>query len=249
MMNKKEFEQRILDHLYIVKIIASKLHARIPAGIELDDLVHSGVLGLIDAVKKYDPGKGARFTSYASLRIRGAILDELRSLDWASRSLRHKIKKVENAFKELEIKLGRPPREEEVAQSLGLSLPGFQELLNQSRGVSLGVFNISMEDEAQIPDEKMLIYSARQSASSPPLALEKKEMKELIASLISEIPQKEQLVLNLYYLEDLNLKEVGEILNLTESRISQIRTAAIIRLRGKLTEVARRNKVHAHEVL
>lgn len=248
-MNKQEFEKRVLDNLYIVKIIASKLYARIPSGIELEDLVHTGILGLIDAVRKYDPSKGTRFSTYASLRIKGAILDELRNLDWASRSLRRKIKEVEQAFEALEIKLGRPPREEEVAESLGMSLSTFQKLLNECRGVGIGVFRLSLEDEANISDERMLNYYMDEDRSSPALFLEKNEMKKLIASFINELPQKEKLVLNLYHLEDLNLKEVGKIMALTESRISQIRTAAILRLRGKLADVARKNRVSTREVL
>jgi RNA polymerase sigma factor for flagellar operon FliA len=248
-MNKQEFEKCVLDNLYIVKIIASKLYARIPSGIELEDLVHTGILGLIDAVRKYDPTKGTRFSTYASLRIKGAILDELRNLDWASRSLRRKIKEIEQAFEALEIKLGRPPKEEEVAESLGMPLPAFQKLLNESRGVGIGVFRIALEDETNIPDEKMLNYYMDEDRSSPALFMEKSEMKDLIASFINELPHKEKLVLNLYHLEDLNLKEVGKIMALTESRISQIRTAAILRLRGKLADMARKNGVSTREVL
>lgn len=248
-MIKAEFEKQVLDNLHIVKIIASKLHARIPAGIELDDLVHTGILGLIDAVKKYDPTKGTKFPTYASLRIRGAILDELRNLDWASRSLRQKIKEVENAFEALEIKLGRAPNEDEVAASLNMSLPEFQKFLNESRGVGIGVFRIDSDTEGNIGDEQMVKFFSDDGASSPTLVVEKSEMRTMIAKFLKQLPEKEQLVLNLYYLEDLNLKEVGRILGLTESRISQIRTAAIIRLRSKLAEVAQKNKVEDQQVL
>jgi RNA polymerase sigma factor for flagellar operon FliA len=248
-MKKQEFEKRVLDNLYIVKIIASKLYARIPSGIELEDLEHTGILGLIDAVRKYDPTKGTRFSTYASLRIKGAILDELRNIDWASRSLRCKIKGMEHAFETLEIKLGRPPREEEVAESLHMPLPAFQKLLDDSRGVGIGVFRIAPEDENNIPDEKILNYYLDEDRSSPALFMEKSEMKQLIASFINELPEKEKLVLNLYHLEDLNLREVGKIMALTESRISQIRTAAILRLRGKLADLAAKNGVSTGEVL
>ncbi len=248
-MNKAEFEKQVLDHLYIVKIIASKLHSRLPVGIELEDLVHTGVLGLIDAVKRYDPARGTRFPTYASLRIRGAILDELRNLDWASRSLRHKIKEVENAFKNLEIKLGRQPREEEVAESLNMSPSEFHTLLNESRGVAIGVFRLPTGDEANITDEETISYYTDDQSATPALQMEKNEMKEMIAGFIKGLPPREQLVLSMYYLEDLNLKEVGKILDLTESRISQIRTAAILRLRVKLADVARRNRVRTREVL
>lgn len=241
-MKKEEFEKTVLDNLYIVKIIASKVHARLPFGIELDDLVHTGILGLIDAVKKYDPTKGTRFSTYASLRIKGAILDELRNLDWASRSLRQKIKEIESAFESLEVKMGRPPKEEEVAESLGISLQEFQKLLNESRGVGIGVFRIDIEDEANITDRKVLKYFTDEESFSPDLVMEKEELIKLIASMIDELPEKDRMVLNLYYLDDLNLKEVGKVMDLTESRISQIRTSAILRLRSKLGVLARQKK-------
>lgn len=248
-MNNVDFEQQVLNHLHIVKIIASKLYARLPTGIELEDLVHTGVLGLIDAVGRYDPSKGTRFTTYASLRIRGAILDELRNLDWASRSLRQKIKEMGNVYETMEMKLGRPPNEDEVADNLNMSLPEFHKLLNESRGVGIGVFRIPTRNEANITDEEILSYYLDEHASSPDLMMEKNEMKEMIAGFIKNLPQKEQLVLSMYYLDDLNLKEVGKIMNLTESRISQIRTSAILRLRAKLDLVAEKNKVKTKEVI
>ncbi len=248
-MNQAEFEEQVLNHLHIVKIIASKLYARIPSGIELEDLVHTGVLGLIDAVGRYDPAKGTRFATYASLRIRGAILDELRNLDWASRSLRQKIKEVGNVYEAMEMKLGRPPNEDEVADSLNMSMPEFHKLLSESRGVGIGVFRMPTQDEANITDEVMINYYMDEHSTSPDLMMEKSEMKAMIADFIKELPQKEQLVLSMYYLDDLNLKEVGKIINLTESRISQIRTSAIFRLRAKLAEVAQRNRVQIRELL
>lgn len=248
-MKKEDFEKQVLDNLYIVKIIASKLYARIPSGIELEDLVHSGILGLIDAVRKYDPTKGTRFPTYASLRIRGAILDELRNMDWASRSLRQKIKEVEGAFQALESKLGRAPNEEEVAKSLNMSLMDFHRVLSQSRGVGVGVFRIVADDEGNIADENMLHYYSDSDSVSPVMTFERKEMKKLIASFMDELPKKEKLVLSLYYIDDLNLKEVGKIMDLTESRISQIRTSAILRLRARLSDVAQRNKVGTMEVM
>lgn len=248
-MDQAAFEKQVLDNLKIVKIIASKIHARIPSGIELTDLVHTGVLGLIDAVRRYDPTKGTKFSTYASLRIRGAILDELRNLDWASRSLRQKIKEVENAFETLEMKLARPPKEEEVAKSLHMSIPEFHKLLDESRGVGIGVFRISSEDEANIANGKMLKYYAADNQESPVLVLENEEMKKILAGFIKQLPEKEKVVLNLYYLEDLNLKEIGKIMDLTESRISQIRTAAILRLRGKIIDMAKKHNVTDREII
>lgn len=248
-MEQAEFEARVLENLNIVKIIASKIYSRLPAGIELSDLVHTGILGLIDAVRKYDPTKGTKFSTYASLRIRGAILDELRNLDWASRSLRQKIKEVENAFEILEIQLGRPPKEEEVARSLHMSLQEFQKILDESKGVAIGVFRIAIEDEANISDGKMLKYYADEENTSPVVQMEKEEMKKRLAGFIKTLPEKEKLVLSLYYLEDLNLKEIGKVMDLTESRISQIRSTAVLRLRAKLAELAKKDKVDVQEIL
>lgn len=248
-MERADFEKQVLDNLDIVKIIATKIHARIPYGIELADLVHSGILGLIDAVGKYDVSKGVKFATYASLRIRGAILDELRNLDWASRTLRQKIKDVENAFETLEIELGRPPSEDEVAESLHMSLPEFQKILDESKGVGIGVFRISGEDEANITDGKMIKYYADDESVSPVMMLEKEEMKKMLTAMMKNLPAKEQLVLSLYYIEDLNLKEIGKIMELTESRISQIRSAAVLRLRARLAEMAGRDNVRVREIV
>lgn len=248
-MDRAEFEKQVIDNLNIVKIIASKIYSRIPSGIELEDLVHTGILGLIDAVRKYDPTRGTKFSTYASLRIRGAILDELRNLDWASRSLRQKIKEVENAFEALEIKLGRPPKEEEVANSLNLSIVDFHKLLDESRGVGVGVFRIEAEDEENISDSSVLKYFVDDDNTSPVLVMEKREMKKILAGFMDDLPEKEKLVLSLYYLEDLNLKEIGSIMELTESRISQIRTSAILRLRSKLAEIARKNNVPERDII
>lgn len=248
-MDRAEFERRILDNLNIVRIIASKIHSRIPSGIELDDLIHTGILGLIDAVEKFDPTRGAKFTTYASLRIRGAILDELRNLDWASRSLRHKIKEVESAFEVLEMQLGRPPKEEEVADSLNLSIEEFHRLLDESRGVGVGVFRIELDEESNIADNGLVKYFIDEETGSPVLVMEKNEMRKSLARFIEELPDKEKLVLNLYYIDDLNLKEIGKIMELTESRISQIRTAALLRLRSKMAEIARKYRVTDREIL
>jgi RNA polymerase sigma factor for flagellar operon FliA len=247
--NRTNQERQIIDHLHLVKLIALQFIAKLPPGIELNDLIHNGVIGLIDAVKKYDPGRGIKFATYASLRIRGAILDELRNLDWASRNHRQKIKDVEHAYEALEIKLGRPPKEEEVAESMSLSLEEFYKLLDESKGVGVGVFRYSAEDEGNIADEKTWLFYSDEKSSSPVFQVEKSQMKQMMVKFINELPEKEKMVLNLYYSEELNLKEIGAALDLTESRISQIRTSAIIRLRGKIDSLAQKNKVHQQDVL
>ncbi|MCU0290285.1 MAG: sigma-70 family RNA polymerase sigma factor [Acidobacteria bacterium] len=166
-MKNAEFEKRVLDHLDMVKVIAAKIYARIHWSVDLGDLIHTGILGLIDAAGKYDPGRGVKFSTYASLRIKGAILDELRNLDWASRCQRQKIKAMEHAFEILETQLGRPPHEEEMAQSLDMSLAEFQELRDQSEGNGIGVFRINIDEEADITDNKMLKYYIDETQGSP----------------------------------------------------------------------------------
>ncbi len=247
-MTNVEFEKQVLDHLGIVKIIASRIHTRIHWTVDLPDLVNTGILGLIDAVRKYDPARGVKFSTYASLRIKGAIIDELRNLDWASRRQRQKIKAVESAFETLEAQLGRPAGEEEVAESLNMSLAEFQGLRDEAGDAGIGVFRIDSEDEANISDAKTLKYYIDETRESPDLVMEKEEMKKLLVEFIKALPEKEKLVLSLYYLEDLNLKEIGKIMDLTDSRISQLRTGAILRLRARLAEIALKNKVRARDM-
>lgn len=247
-MTNTEFEKQVLDHLDIVKLIASRIYNRIHWTVDLGDLVHTGILGLIYAARKYDPARGVKFSTYASLRIKGAILDELRNLDWASRRQRQKIKAVENAFETLEAQLGRPAAEEEVAKSLNMSLAEFQDLRDEAGDAGIGVFRIDTDDEANITDSKMLKYYIDETHESPDLVMEKEEMKNLLVGFMKALPEKEKLVLSLYYLEDLNLKEIGKVMDLTDSRISQLRTGAILRLRARLAEVARKNKVPARQM-
>ncbi len=249
-MEKAEFDKKILDNLQLVKIIALKIAVRIPAGIELDDLIHTGILGLIDAINKFDPMKKVKFSTYASLRIRGAILDELRNLDWASRGLRSKIKDIERVYKELEQKLGRPAYDEEVAKEMKMEIGDFYKLLDDSRGVAIGVFRYSQEDELKMVEEdRVLKYFSDEKSNSPTFIVEKEEMKKILAELIDNLPEKEKLVLSLSYIDELNLSEIGEILKLSESRISQIRTSAVLRLRSKIVETATKNGVEMMEVL
>jgi RNA polymerase sigma factor for flagellar operon FliA len=248
-MNSNEYQRMILEYLPTVKIIALKILARLPVGIELNDLIHSGILGLIDAVKRYDPTRGTKFATYASLRIRGAILDELRNLDWASRSLRQRIKEIEHGFVGLEMKLGRAPDEEEMAQELGVSLEEFQQLLHKAKGLGTGLYRYSEIDGNGAVNDRLVSYYSDEDEPAPDLVLAREEMKKILAGFVEELPEKEKLVLNMYYLDDLHLKEIAQVLHLTESRISQIRTAAILRLRGKIARLAAQQRVQDKEVL
>ncbi len=248
-MDRAGLERLIEEHLPMVKIIALKIAARLPRSIDLDDLVHAGVLGLVDAARRFDPGQGVKFASYASPRVRGAILDELRHLDWASRSLRRKIREVENAFGDLERRLGRPPAEEEVAAAAGMALVDFHRLLDDAKGMATGVYRFARLDDAALGDEQRVRYFDDPASQEPALELEREQMKKLLAGLVAALPEKEKLVLHLYYMEDLNLKEIAAVLSLTESRISQIRTSAILRLRGRIAAIARQHAVGDREVL
>ena len=248
-MTESERRRLIEEHLPLVKIIALKIVSRLPAGIELNDLIHSGVIGLIDAASRFDPAKGVKFATYASVRVRGAILDELRDLDWASRSLRQKIKEVEGAMLILEGKLGRPPQEEEVAESLNMDSTEYRHLLDEAKGMQTGVYRIAEGGEGNVGDDQAIAYYADETDRSPVMVLERGEMKRLLARMIDALPERERMVLGLYYQDDLNQKEIAAILGLTESRVSQIRSSAILRLRAKIAGIAGAHRVGNRSVL
>lgn len=230
-------DQLILDHIHLVKIIALKISARLPPHIELDDLIHSGVIGLIDAAGKFNAQKGIKFSTYASLRIRGAIMDDLRHLDWATRTQRQKIKDLERLTIELNNRLGHPPSEEELALEMKIELVELHRLLEESRGIGLGVFRYHEDQEGQIGDERTLLYSSEDKAPDPGQQLMEEELKTVLADMVEQLPHREKMVISLYYQEDLNLKEIGRIMDLTESRISQIRTLALARIRSRLEQM------------
>lgn len=219
----------------LVKFIAQKIAVRLPANIELDDLISAGVIGLMDAIDKYDPARDNKFKTYAEFRIRGAILDELRAQDWIPRSMREKAKNIERAFSRLEQKLGRTATEEEVAKDLGMGLEDFQETLHQCKSISL----LSLDEVGTFAngDRKSLLGILESSKSSNPMfQLASSELRDQLAQAIQELPEKQRMVLSLYYYEDLNLKEIGDVLEVTESRVSQLHTQAVLRLRSKLRD-------------
>jgi len=246
-VTKEELERMVLDNLELVKIIATKIISKLPSGVELEDLVHTGIIGLIEAIHRFEPTKGVKFSTFASLRIRGAILDELRNLDWASRTLRKRIKDVEKVYTELENELGRPPEIEEVAKKMNMNLDDFNRLLENSKGVGIGVFRY-VENENKMSEDKLLKYFDDPNSSSPIFYVEKEELRKRLAEFIEELPDREKLVLSLYYVDNLNLKEIAKVLNLTESRISQIRSSALLRLRSKLKKMAEESNVSEKEI-
>ncbi len=221
----------------LVKYVAGKVAIGMPNNVEFDDLVGFGVFGLFDAIEKFDPGKHVKFKTYAVTRIRGAIFDELRSIDWVPRSVRQKTREVEDTIRRLETSLGRAANDEEIARALGMDLKDFQNLTLRISGTTI----LSLNDVWYTGEDndRMSIVESIESPSSlnPDTIVEKEEVKRVIIEAINELPEKEKKVLILYYYEDLTLKEIGEVLEVTESRISQLHTKAIMRLRARLSHV------------
>ncbi len=221
----------------LVKYVAGKVAMGMPHNVEFDDLVGFGVFGLFDAIKKFDPDKHVKFKTYAVTRIRGAIFDELRSIDWVPRSVRQKTREIEDTIHRLESSLGRAASDQELANEMRMTTKEFQKTMMKISGTSI----LSLNDVWYTGDDndKVSIVDSIESPSSlnPDIIVEKGEIKRVIVQAITELPEKEKKVLVLYYYEDLTLKEIGKILEVTESRISQLHTKAIMRLRSKLTNI------------
>lgn len=221
----------------LVKYVAGKVAMGMPHNVEFDDLVGFGVFGLFDAIKKFDPEKHVKFKTYAVTRIRGAIFDELRSIDWVPRSVRQKTREIEDTIHRLESSLGRAASDQELANEMRMTTKEFQKTMMKISGTSI----LSLNDVWYTGDDndKVSIVDSIESPSSlnPDIIVEKDEIKRVIIQAITELPEKEKKVLVLYYYEDLTLKEIGKILEVTESRISQLHTKAIMRLRSKLTNI------------
>ena len=224
-------DQLITEYLPYVKRIVHRLAVHLPSTVDIDDLMNVGVIGLIQAVDRYDPKRDNKFMTYAIFRIKGAVLSELRARDFLSRSNRRKIRELENVFTRLEQKLGRVADDREVAQELGVDLEQVYRTKQMSSisFISLEELGVSSRDEK----EKLLSYLINNDDDA--LSLTKlKELKEAMARAIEQLPEKEQLVISLYYLEELTMKETGKVLGITESRVSQIHSQAVLHLRAKL---------------
>lgn len=222
----------IKAYLPLVKKVVHRLAGRLPSEVDIKEMLNSGIIGLVDALEKYDPKHDTNFATYAQFRIRGAILDSFRSQDWAPRSLRYKSHRLEQAYQRIEQRLGRPATEEEAASELGIDVDGLQKLLGEVGGIMMLSFEElgfgHGEDRFQA-DEYL------PSTGHDPLnKLLDGEKVGLVARALDRLPEKERLVITLYFYEELNLKEIGEILNVTESRASQIRSRALIRLKNYL---------------
>lgn len=227
-------EELILKYCDLVKYTALRLLSRLPSSVQFDDLFNAGIIGLMDAIDKFDKDQGIQFQTYAKIRIRGSMLDEIRAMDWIPRSLRQKSSELQKAYAALEKRLGREPADEEMAAELNISLEDYFKLLEESRVISLLPENIG---STGLDDCGNLAL-----ATEPGIVFEhahKLEIQAHLAEAIASLPNKEQLVLSLYYYEELTMKEIGKVMGYTESRICQIHTKAVIKLR---TRLARRLK-------
>ncbi|MBS1958670.1 MAG: FliA/WhiG family RNA polymerase sigma factor [Bdellovibrionales bacterium] len=224
----------IVEYGGLIKFIASKIAARLPSNIELDDLISSGVIGLMDAIDKYDSSRDNKFKTYAEFRIRGAILDELRSQDWVPRSVREKAKILERAYSKIEQEKGRQATDDEVCISLGMTTEQYHDMLNEVRSVSL----LSYDDLGNLSNaDKRSLHGAGEAGSKVPTPFSEvsvAHLKRIVSEAITDLPEKQRLVLSLYYYEDLNLKEIGRVLDVTESRVSQLHSQAIFKLKARL---------------
>lgn len=224
----------IVEYAALIKFIAQKIAARLPSNIELDDLISSGCIGLMDAIEKYDSKRDNKFKTYAEFRIRGAILDELRSQDWVPRSVRDKAKILERAYAKIEQEKGRQATDEEACEALGLTTEQFHEMLNEVRSVSL----LSYDDLGNLSNsDKRSLHGVGEAGSRVPTPFSEvntAHLKKLVAEAIEDLPEKQRLVLSLYYYEDLNLKEIGRVLDVTESRVSQLHSQAVLKLKARL---------------
>ncbi len=229
-----ERETLIVEYAGLIKFIAQKIASRLPSNIELDDLMSSGVIGLMDAIEKYDSRRDNKFKTYAEFRIRGAILDELRAQDWVPRSVREKAKILERCYARIEQATGKQATDEQVQQDLGISQEEFHDMLSEVRSVSL----LSYDDLTNLSNsDKRTLHGFGENNSKVPTPFSQvgvAHLKKIVAEAIEDLPEKQRLVLSLYYFDDLNLKEIGRVLDVTESRVSQLHSQAIFKLKARL---------------
>jgi len=223
-------EKLIIEYAPLVKYVAGRLSVHICHRIEYEDLISYGIFGLIDAIDKFDYGKGVKFETYASLRIRGAIIDSMRKMDWIPRTLRQKNKQLEQAYSELEMELGREPTDEDVADRLDMTLEEARDLIKKSSVITL----ISFDDYLTQNHEEAFVGINNTAPETPEDTYDKKELQEMLAEAIDKLSEREKKVVMLYYFEDLTLKEISRIMDVSESRISQIHSKAVLKLQGKL---------------
>jgi len=224
-------EETLREHLPMVRFLALRIRERLPQQVEMEDLISAGIVGLMDALQKFDSKKKVQFRTYAQFRVRGAMLDSLRALDWGPRDLRRKGRAVEEAIRSLSTRLGKAPTESEVAKEMGLDLNAYQQLLGELSGLELGSLNVTPADDAGV--EALALIPAGPE-DDPFLQCQSNEMRRLLAEAIAELPERERMVLTLYYYEELTMREVGATMGVVESRVSQLHSAAMARLRVAL---------------
>jgi RNA polymerase sigma factor FliA len=228
-------DRLILTYAPLVKYVAGRLGSGLPAHVDEGDLVSYGLLGLIGAIERYDPDRDVKFETYAIARIKGSIIDELRAMDWVPRSVRSRAREIERAIADLESKLGRAPSDEEIAAKLGVSQEELDESLSEISRSSIAALDELWTVQGSSGDQVALIDTIEDTQGpEPQSALDQSEVKEMIADAISRLPEREKLVITLYYYEELTLREIGEVLGVTESRVSQLHTKAILRLKARL---------------
>lgn len=228
-------EALITKYAPFVKYVAGRIAVNLPSNVEYDDLVSYGILGLIDAIEKYDPSRNVKFKTYAKTRIRGAIFDELRLLDWTPRSIRQKARKLEKAYAKLEGKLGRDATDEEIAEYLKIDISELHKLYDETRkSLLLSLDEIFYDEE---DGSSRFDFVEDRKSDNPQAKVEESEAKRILAEAISQLSERERMVITLYYYEDLTSKEIGKILGVSDSRVSQLHTKAILRLRGKLARM------------
>lgn len=228
--NPKIREQLIVEYAPLVKVVAGRMGMYLGYTVEYDDLIGYGVFGLIDAIDKFELTKGVKFETYASLRIRGSILDQIRKLDWIPRTLRQKQKKLETTMSQLETELGRTPTNEETAESMGVSLEELEGLINQTQIANL----VSLDEYLEQGSEVRVEAGNKSVYQQPEQVMERQELKRLLAEAINSLTEKEQKVIALYYYEELTLKEISNILEVSESRVSQLHTKSLRKMKEKL---------------
>jgi RNA polymerase sigma factor for flagellar operon FliA len=229
-----EQERVLLEHLPIVRFLARRIHERLPQHVDIEDLVSAGVVGLMDAFSKFDPAKKVQFRSYAQFRIRGAILDSLRTLDWSPRELRRKGRAVEEAIRVLSARMGRAPQEGEVAGEMGLGLEQYQQLLGELKGLEIGTLHMERNEES---GEEELAYVPGNPEEDPLFRCLRGELEERLGEAIAHLPERERMVMTLYYFEEMTMREIGLALGVVESRVSQVHASAVVHLRAALKDL------------
>lgn len=232
---KSEKDHLLMAHAPLVKRLAFHMKAKLPPSVEVDDLVQAGMIGLLDAINRYEETHGAQFETYAVLRIRGAMLDELRSSDWLPRSMRQNMRKIEVAMSTLQQRLGHPPTESEVAKLLKLSLSEYQDMLSDGGGHQLVYYEDFHDEEGS---DNFLDRHCVDEGSDPLQSLLQGSFRDAVVRAIDGLPEREKLLMGLYYEQELNLKEIGAVMGVSESRVSQLHTQAVARLRAVLREHA-----------